>query len=153
MDNDEIDAKIAELETRIKVLESYHINALPKQSETKQTLYDFLGLPSIKSYYDKALAIVYYLELKQNKSAVTREDVKQGFIDARESPPKNFSDLFYKNLKQGYLIPGNPLEDGTETIKITREGIARIENLIKESKPEVPKEQGESDDKKQPTLG
>ncbi len=162
MNDEEKDTKIAELEARIRVLEGYHKSVSTLQTEVTESLYDFLELPFIKGYYSKTLAIAYFLEFRQKKTPLTRENIKSGYIDARENFPKNFSDTIYENFRKGYFMEGNPLEDGTKTLIVTKKGIAEMEGLIKKgeqmvkesnAKAQATKNDDEAKDTNQTTLG
>lgn len=137
MNDDERDAKLAELENRIRILENYHEGGVLHQNEPKETLERFLSLPSIRGNDDKTLAIAYYLEFYEHKSPITRADIKQGYITGRESPPRNISDTFYRNFNKDYFMNGNSMEDGTKTLIVTKKGKAEIEEMIRKGKEPV----------------
>jgi len=122
---------------RLLKLEQSHIattlsTPVGQLTETNNTISisDFIKSYPIKSLLEKALIFSYYIEKIQNITPFDLHDIKQSFINARESLPDNPSDLMYQAVKKNYLMKVNKGNKNKGfRFQITNNGLKFIESL------------------------
>ena len=93
---------------------------------------EFINSKSPKTVIDTALVVGYYLEEYLKKPSFTSDDLSKGFINAKEKPPTNPSDMLAKNAKRGFIMEAPEQKDGPKAWMLTNTGIKYIENGLSE---------------------
>jgi hypothetical protein len=129
MNNDEVQAKLVDLERRIQVLETgRQPEANPRATATKQqSLREFLNEKKPLTANDRGLCIAYYYETVKAYDSFNAEDIKAGFRDARISPPKNPNDVINKNIAKAYMMDAEQAKDGKKAWVLTGTGLEVVE--------------------------
>src|SRR5690554_339485 len=106
MTDDEVRAKLAELEHRIKALETGPKvrGAASGGTAKQQSLREFLNDRKPTTANDRGLCIAYYYETIKAYDCFNAEDIKAGFRDARIPVPKNPNDVINKNIAKAYMM-------------------------------------------------
>lgn len=122
-----INERLKELEKRVTELEgtSSKISGTPKNLSARE----FLKSSKINGDVQKTLAICYYLETYEELNFFNVNDIKEGFLKAREPVPDKLSDKIYQNVRKGYLMDHKEKkEDNLKTYVLTGSGIDYFEN-------------------------
>ena len=93
---EDLERRVELLEHRVTSLEDKGSKGEESKRDKKQTIGEFVIKSGALSYNEKTCAIAYYMEKFLEKKSFTSEDITQGYRDARESLPKNVSDIVKK---------------------------------------------------------
>lgn len=117
-----LEKRLENLEKRVSRLETTRAPQ-PRKSTTKLTsIREFLRSKSAGSDIDKTLAVGYFLETEKEISPFTTEDLRSGFLQARESVPQNLNDTVNKNIKKGYMMEAGEEKGGRKAWTLTNLG-------------------------------
>lgn len=124
MIDDEIQAKLAELERRIQVLETGQRPqaSAPGTTSKQQSLREFLNEKKPTTANDRGLCIAYYYETVKGYNCFNAEDIKAGFRESRIPAPKNPNDVINKNIAKAYMMDADQSKDGKKAWVITGTG-------------------------------
>ncbi|MGB5105334.1 MAG: hypothetical protein WBP29_11975 [Candidatus Zixiibacteriota bacterium] len=90
--------------------------------DRKVSLIELLQSKQAVTNLQKLVVFAYWRERHENNPRFSRDDLKQYFKMAKESPPKNFDRDFVDVVKKGWIH-----EDGSESY-ITSKGLEEVEN-------------------------
>jgi hypothetical protein len=124
MNENEIQAKFADLERRIEAIEAGQRQnmALPAKSK-QQSLREFLNEKKPRTANDRGLSIAYYLEVLKGYDNFNADDIKAGFREARIPAPKNPNDVINKNIAKAYMMDAEQSKDGKKAWVLTGTGL------------------------------
>lgn len=127
----EIENLLKKYEERISILEAKILN--PRQSTPKEivkelSIKEFVLEKKPDGMYQMGLAIAYYFEKYKNFPFITREDLAEGFKQAREPLPKNLSAVIYKNAERGYFMDANEKKNNKNAWMLTNSGEKLVED-------------------------
>ena len=131
MDLKEIENLLRKHEERINKLEAKLLKS--DQSPSEEIVKDlstkeFILEKKPDGMYQIGLAIAYYLEKYKSFPCFTREDLADGFKQAREPLPKNLSAVIYKNAERGYFMDANKKKNNKNAWMLTNSGEKLVED-------------------------
>jgi hypothetical protein len=128
MTNDEVEAKITELEHRIAALEAGSVQQNTTfAANKKQSLREFLNERNPSTANDRGLCIAYYCEAAKGFESFNADDIKLGFREARIPVPKNPNDVINKNIAKAYMMDAEQAKDGKKAWVLTTTGMEAVE--------------------------
>jgi hypothetical protein len=131
--NDDLLKRIENLERRVSELEKPCPAPSPIESGSRPlSLREFINSKSPKTVVDTVIVIGYYLEEHSKMSSFTCEDLSKGFINAKEKPPTNPSDMLAKNARRGFIMEAPDQKDGPKAWMLTNTGVKFVENGLNE---------------------
>ncbi len=122
------DVLIDILELIEQIIESKEI----KRDRKAPTIYEFIRKLNLKSHTNKVLCLAYFLEKYKGLKALSLNDIKDAYSDARLVMPKNISDYLSKLTKKGYLIEVGKKEDKLKSWRLSIDGINFVESMLSE---------------------
>ena len=129
MTNEEVQAKLVDLERRVQALEADQQPQANNRAATskQQSLREFLNEKKPITANDRGLCIAYYYETIKGYESFNAEDVKTGFRDARITPPKNPNDVINKNIAKAYMMDAEQTKGGKKAWVLTGTGLEAVE--------------------------
>ncbi len=129
MTDNEVQAKLVELERRIQVLEAGQTTQgrTPGSATKQQSLREFLNEKRPTTANDRGLCIAYYYETAKGYDCFNAEDIKAGFRDARIPAPKNPNDVINKNIGKAYMMDAEQSKGGKKAWVLTGTGQEVVE--------------------------
>ncbi|MBN2566495.1 hypothetical protein JXB02_00220 [Candidatus Woesearchaeota archaeon] len=129
-DLDEIKKILTDHEQRILKLES------PRETKTipinkSLSINEFILQYKLTSDVDKTLAIAYYYETYQGKNYYTANEIKDGFMKAKEKVPTNVNDKILKCVKKGFIQESDQSKKENKYWTLTNSGIKYVKNGFK----------------------
>lgn len=79
-----------------------------------------------KSFYDKILTCIYYLNTK-NVKVFNQNDLREAFVEALFPLPKNIVDLLNKLQEKGFVAEYTEKKAGLKSWYITQEGLDYVQ--------------------------
>lgn len=128
-----LDARLAELEERIRKIEERLDQQAPTASSApvkKTSAKEFLLTKSAKSEPQKLMVLAYYLERDSNVSSFNVADLEAVFRAAREKVPKNINDTVNKNIARGFLMEAKERKDSKKAWQLTSTGERFVEGEL-----------------------
>ncbi len=101
--------------------------ALTAGSEKRQSVREFLNQKAPKTAADKAIVIAYYLEKFEINTSFTTDELMAAFLQAKEAPPGNPSDLLYQNAKRGLVMEASQKKGRQKAYVLTNSGEKFVE--------------------------
>lgn len=131
MNSKTIEETLQDHEKRIHNLEAEIFSRAqipPPAIKKALSLREFLLDKKPAGMYQIGLAIVYYFEKYENMSSFTREDLAEGFRQAKEPLPSNLSAVIYKNSERGLLMEAKEKKNNKNAWIITNSGEKLVED-------------------------
>lgn len=98
-----------------------------------ESILDFIKRKKLTSHSDIVLGIAYYLEKYKDAPVFNINDIKEMYDEARQKPPRNFSDVAGKlEREKDYFIKHKDGKDGLKAWKISADGLEYIESMGEE---------------------
>lgn len=136
--NKKIKTLLEDHEKRISKLEALGEPSIEEQKrpieKKKLSVKEFLKEKKPKGYTQIALAIGFYLEKFERLSSFNTKDLENGFIVAKEKPPKNFNDTANMSVKNGHMMECKSEKDGRKAWVLTRLGEDYVESDFKKER-------------------
>lgn len=127
----DIETRVAELENRVKALESeLRGNPVATKNDKKKniSINEFLLEKKPGTAMDSALAIAVYHEKFSGANSFNANDILDLIRKAKQKKPKNINDLINKNISKGYFEEDTVGEDGKKRWYVTNSGTAVVDN-------------------------
>jgi hypothetical protein len=130
------DQRLAALEERVSALEAKFARA-PSETTSgvppakAETIREYLNARGPRSAVDMALAVALWLERDGGVTAITTDDIVEGFGQAKEPLPTNPADLLYQNGRRGYMATSKEKKNGSKAWFVTNTGTKFVESGFK----------------------
>jgi len=95
--------------------------------EKRQSVREFLNEKGPKTAADKAMVIAYYLEKSAGTTTFTTDELMAAFLQAKEAPPANPSDLLYQNARRGLVMEATEKKGRQKAYVLTNTGEKHVE--------------------------
>jgi len=97
-----------------------------------EAINEFLVRLDLKSHTDRFVAVAYYLLHRKGQLTLNIRHLEQAYTLARETKPKNFSDVAGWCAKRGFFAETGAKVEGLKEWQITKTGEAYVgEELLK----------------------
>ena len=130
MNNQQIEAKLLEIEDRLRVLEQRAepaVTSTPPVATKPLSIREFLNTKLPKTANDKTITVGYYLEHILGYEYFGADDIKDAFRSAKLPAPKNVNDVVNKNITKGLIMDSGSKKDNKKTWVLTATGEAAVE--------------------------
>ncbi|MBI2583229.1 MAG: hypothetical protein HYW25_01050 [Candidatus Aenigmarchaeota archaeon] len=127
-----VEDRLNHLEERVQKLEAMLQQKPPVGAavERKLSLTEFLRSKNPKNHVETIVCMSYYLEKFRNKAAFTRKDIDACYSEARQTKPKNISDLIGKAAQRGLVMMADDAPSGVaKAWVLTTSGLDFVEGL------------------------
>jgi len=127
---DEMDQRLRDLETRVKVLEKrFEDEGVQSPARGKrQSAKEFLLTKKFKTETQKVLTLAYYLERVEGLASFNVPDLERVFRAAREKLPANMNDAVNKNIARGFMMEAKEKKDSKKAWYLTSTGERFVES-------------------------
>ncbi len=129
-----VEAKLVELEARIRKLEAFiqmPTNADAAKNVRKLSPKEFLIGMAIKADTQKVLALSYYLERIEGMRSFNIGDLEAVFRLAKEKLPANMNDAVNKNIARGFLMEAEEKKESKKAWYLTASGERYVDDELK----------------------
>jgi hypothetical protein len=136
MDLSEIEKQLKNHEERITKLEVKMLEFRPSTNNEFSkglSIKEFILEKKPDGMYQMGLAIAYYFEKYKKFPFFTREELADGFKQAREPIPSNLSAVIYKNAERGYFMDANEKKNNKNAWMLTNSGEKLVEDCFQKT--------------------
>jgi len=126
-DTEDIETRIAELESRVGELEQLIHDGQAGDDITGMR--EFVEKFGPDTHVERALAIACYLEQYQSQENFTRADIEDGYRTCRAQKPANMSDVI-NNLEDKEWAMKDGKDGQSKLRRLTGSGLAKVEEVI-----------------------
>jgi len=130
----ELEKSVGDLKRRVSRIEGLLTRGTHKTAKKPLSIREFVLQKSPRSDNDKTLCIAYFIEIHENTSPVTIEDLRKGFVCAKEKVPANLNDKVNQNIRKGYMMESGEEKDGKKAWILTNLGEKCVESDFSRAK-------------------
>ncbi|MFH0869358.1 MAG: hypothetical protein V1839_03960 [archaeon] len=127
MDKD-ISARFEALEKRVAAVEKRFETEKPASAQKQLSVKEFILSKAPKNDVERTLAIGYYLERFDGKTAFSVQDIDTGFRSAKEKVPDNLNDKVNQNIKKGHMMEAKIQKGAPKAWNLTSSGERLVES-------------------------
>jgi hypothetical protein len=126
--NDDLEARLVDIERRVTVLEQRMISAhsAPETPTKRLSVQEFLAAKKPTTDLERTVMIAYFMEHFTGVSPYNINDLRDAFRQAREPLPANLSDTVNKNIQKGLIMEVGERKGGLKSWVLTASGEAYV---------------------------
>jgi hypothetical protein len=117
----DLDARVTKIESGASVAGSANSDGQPKSGK-KASIREFLIANPPPDSIKRTLAVGYFLEHDAGMSSFTREDLLNGYAEAKEPEPSNITVNISHSIKAGHMMEAREKKDNKTAYVTTSSG-------------------------------